>query len=70
MQDQAKLEDIPPSALELRRLFFVSMVGRHVVSNPLSSSFSQVPFVGFGCMDNGLMILFEHEIEITIGINP
>jgi hypothetical protein len=27
----------------------------------------QVPFVGFGCMDNGLMILFEHEIEMTIG---
>ncbi len=30
-------------------------------------SFLQVPFVGFGCMDNGLMILFEHEIEMTIG---
>ncbi len=29
--------------------------------------FLQVPFVGFGCMDNGLMILFEHEIEMTIG---
>jgi hypothetical protein len=29
--------------------------------------YSQVPFVGFGCMDNGLMILFEHEIEMTIG---
>jgi hypothetical protein len=27
----------------------------------------QVPFIGFGCMDNGLMILFEHEIEMTIG---
>jgi hypothetical protein len=29
VHDQAKLEDVPPSALALRRLFFVSMVGHH-----------------------------------------
>ena len=70
MHDQAKLEDVPPSALALRRLFFVSMVAitlSSIVFYFLTQSFAQVPFVGFGCMDNGLMILFEHEIEMTIG---
>ena len=61
---------MPPSALALKRLFFVSMVAitlSSIVFYLLTQSFAQVPFVGFGCMDNGLMILFEHEIEMTIG---
>jgi hypothetical protein len=37
IDDQAKLEDVPPSALALKRLFFVSMVGRHFTIKFLST---------------------------------
>ena len=51
MKDALSKVSAPPSSSALRRLFVSSLL----------------PFVGFGMMDNGLMILFGDAIETHIG---